>query len=128
MKVRVSELQGAELDWAVAKCEGVSVEVSNGGWWVFDSHAFPKFSDDYNESKWQAFHPSIHWAQGGPIIERERIDVMWCGDRWCVYTMTPDKELQLQTEGATPLLAAMRGYVASKLGFEVEIPEEVMGR
>lgn len=30
--------------------------------------------------------------------------------------------------GPTPLIAAMRGHVASKLGDEVEVPEELMGR
>lgn len=30
-------------------------------------------------------------------------------------------------EGPTPLIAAMRCYVASKLGDEVDIPEELIG-
>jgi hypothetical protein len=103
MLVKTNELSGAQLDWAVAKCEG-----NDGVWYETDKDPIP-------------FTPSTDWAQGGPIIERERIDVMWGGDRWCAYTMTPDGETQLQTEGPTPLIAAMRGYVLSKLGFEVEV-------
>lgn len=103
MKVRTSELQGAALDWVVELIE--------------QGERAKRL--DYPSSY------STEWEYGGPIIERERIDVMWGGDRWCAYTMTPNGENQLQTEGPTPLIAAMRGYVASKLGFEVEIPEEV---
>jgi len=101
MKVKTSELQGVALDWAVTKAMG-----------EYKLTAVPNYSTD--------------WAQGGPIVEREKIDVMWCGDRWCAYTMTPDKELQLQTEGPTPLIAAMRGYVASKMGDEIEVPDELL--
>ena len=63
---------------------------------------------------------STDWSQGGAIIEREKIDVMWCGDRWCAYTAdaecTTGDDRQLVTEGNTPLIAAMRGYVASRQG------------
>jgi hypothetical protein len=31
----------------------------------------------------------------------------------------------IQTDGPTPLIAAMRCYVASKLGDEIDIPEEL---
>ena len=100
--MKTSELTGAALDWAVARCEGgVGDNQLIGAWYA----------------------PSTDWAQGGPIIEREKVDVMWCGDRWCAYTMCGDK--QLVTEGVTPLIAAMQGYVASKLGDEVELPEEI---
>jgi hypothetical protein len=73
------------------------------------------------------FNPSTDWSQGGPIIEREWI----CPDRllngqWvaCKRTDTGDSMLFART-GPTPLIAAMRCYVASKLGDEVEIPEEL---
>ena len=101
--MKASELQGDALDWAVELIQqGEKAKRLN-------------YPAPY----------SAEWEYGGPIIEGEKIDVMWCGDRWCAYTMTPDKEAQLQTEGTTPLIAAMRGYVASKLGDEVELPEEL---
>ena len=65
---------------------------------------------------------STSWQEGGPIIERGKLDVMWCGDRWCAYAMTPDKH---DCYGPTPLIAAMRCFVASRLGDEVEVPEEL---
>ena len=113
--METSELTGTALDWAVAKCEGLEC-TEDMGLLVVEG------ADGY-------YSPSIKWAQGGPIIEREKIDVMWCGDRWCAYTAdaecTTGDDRQLVTEGATPLIAAMRGYVASKLGDEVELPEEL---
>ena len=114
MPMKTSELTGAALDWAVAKCEDLEHYFEDGLVCLkgqpFDTH-------------WLYWTPSTDWAQGGPIIEREKIDVMWCGDRWCAYTMCGDK--QLVTEGNTPLITAMRGYVASKLGDEIELPKEM---
>ena len=95
--MKTSELTGAALDWAVTKCMG------------------------YNESVWRNFRNeclySTDWAQGGPIIEREKItlDVFEDG----VWVASEYKE------GPTPLIAAMRCYVASKLGDDVDIPEEL---
>jgi len=65
---------------------------------------------------------STDWAFCGPIIERERITIEWEGDpdSWCACIMA-DQEVY----GPTALIAAMRCYVASKLGDEVEIPDEL---
>jgi hypothetical protein len=107
MKAKTSELTGAALDWAVT-CANYEINI------------------DY---VWSNFRReceySTDWSQAGPIIEREKIDVMWCGDRWCAYTMTPDGVSQLITEGDTPLIAAMRGYVTSTLGDEIDVPEDL---
>jgi hypothetical protein len=66
--------------------------------------------------------PSTDWAQGGAIIEREGIELLCetLGFRWVAM---PQKGPEWS--GPTPLIAAMRCYVASKLGFEVELPEEI---
>jgi hypothetical protein len=94
--MKTSELQGAALDWAVAKCEGQ----------IYQGPAWTKYSTD--------------WAQAGPIIEREMITVEWTGEDWRTCIWCDEKFL-----GPTPLIAAMRAYVASKLGDEVEIPAMV---
>jgi hypothetical protein len=114
MKVNVDNLIGPALDWAVVKCEEPI-----GGYksWV---------QEDVDKGIVPAgHHYSTDWLWGGPIIEREKIDVMWCGIEWCAYCMTPDGERQLETSGPTPLIAAMRAYVASKMGDEIEVPEEL---
>jgi hypothetical protein len=83
---------------------------------------------------------SNDWAQGGPIIEREGINTFKYNkiseeepDKWCAHKVVPRPNLEGSTnmtaiapEGPTPLIAAMRCYVASKLGDEVEIPEELL--
>lgn len=104
MRVKTNELTGAALDWAVAKCEGV----------VYHGPAWTKYSTD--------------WAQGGPIIEREGInlDNYAKNPKWSAWTPAPDRESgEAQAYGPTPLIAAMRCYVASKLGDTIDIPEEL---
>lgn len=106
--MRTADLTGAALDWAVAKCEGF----------------------DYFEAFLYA--PSQLWEQGGLIIEREWIDVVKPVNSVCWvaamhYQNDDDERTQTSEEqGETPLIAAMRCYVASKLGDEIELPEELM--
>jgi hypothetical protein len=128
--MKTSELTGYALDWAVAKCEGMHVAMSRGGWFVFDSDAYSEFRNDYNDSKLQMFRPSTNWSQGGPIIEREVISLehlYGAGDAGAdVWVATRIEGSAVSEEqGPTPLIAAMRCYVASKLGDEVELPEEL---
>lgn len=121
MKTKTQDLSGAALDWAVAKIEtrnkagvGLIIVLSDGRWLDHDRHLY-----------------STHWAKGGPIIEREEIYVRPTGDaaKWECYVWGkhPDGVEQFvhQMHGPTPLIAAMRCYVASKLGDEVEMPEEL---
>lgn len=80
---------------------------------------------------------SEQWSQGGPIIEREGIEINvrnWSPSPGCRLPGKYEWSARLcfvrQTEckqfGPTPLIAAMRCYVASKLGDEVDIPEELL--
>lgn len=108
-KVKIAELTGAALDWLVAKCEGVCL--APHVW-----HLLPSYSTD--------------WAQGGPIIERERIDLQAkinAGSDYNEWLATIGiGAKQRRRYGPTPLIAAMRCFVASKLGDEVEIPAELL--
>lgn len=111
MKIKTSKLIGEQLDWAVAKAKGWSTHLP------WDDRCVP----------------STDWSQGGPIIERECICTYASGacsvapknpDYW-VAEISDTSEMITQY-GPTPLIAAMRCYVASKLGDEVEIPEELL--
>jgi hypothetical protein len=110
MKVKTSEAEGEVLDRLVAKCEGHDMEFFQ----VVD-----------------AFMPSTDWAQGGPIIEREGISICnleanssgvegWTASMGELWSPQDDGLVS-----ATPLIAAMRCYVASKLGDEGEVPNEL---
>jgi hypothetical protein len=105
--MKTSELTGMALDWAVAKCEG---KCEGDFAWYYDRR--------------NAFNYSTNWAQGGPIIEREGINV-WVFDDVTWKAENPFVGVDCVYEGPTPLVAAMRCYVASKLGDVVEIPEEL---
>ena len=75
------------------------------------------------------FQYSTSWLQVGPIIERERITLRvntTPGSRWVAFLDSAAiGHYPHRQHGPTPLIAAMRCYVASKLGDEVEIPEEL---
>lgn len=113
MKVKVSELCDTPLAWAVAKILQLEVD---------DTEKTVLFYEG------EPFLPDTYWHQGGPIIEREGINLDNYGKnpRWSAWTPAPDRESgEAQAYGPTPLIAAMRCFVASKLGDEVEIPEEL---
>lgn len=134
--MKVSELTGAALNWAVAYCdepEHTKEQIVNLP--VLVAHT--KYSTD--------------WSKGGPIIERERITVIsaeyWDTDRGHVPIYAASRGPHGLTEsyehtqmdptymidaddvihGPTPLIAAMRCYVASKLGNEIDVPVELLG-
>ena len=112
--MKTNDLTGAALDWAVAKCEGIEVE------YIDDSI---KQCLLMKPSGSGIFAPSTDWEQGGAIIERESIN-LWRENaraRWCA-SADEDKPDYWAT---SPLVAAMRCYVASKQGDEIEIPEEL---
>ena len=68
------------------------------------------------------YAPWKNWAQGGPIIERERIELRpFDGEKWIATD-----NLNEEFFGPTPLIAAMRCYVASRLGAEVNVPDELV--
>lgn len=117
--MKTSELTGAALDWAVAKCEGITIlPKMRGGRFV-----------TLNRGETVLLCYSTNWAQGGVIIERERIAVTPRDEFWdALYQdnlFEEDCSDHYQT-GTTPLEAAMRCYVASKLGNEIELPQELM--
>jgi hypothetical protein len=197
MKVKTSELTGAALDWAVAKCEGrqltepkratneeaegkavpftmygtrctykngevtavdaEEIRVTRYGVNIAAGATAPSISfvsgdrrpalgsidlffwtreeaekecNLYRNGGLEGFEPSTDWAQGGPIIEREHIELTFDRDGpdilWHAKKYAFDGTLLWSESGPTPLIAAMRCYVASKLGDEVEIPDELL--
>jgi hypothetical protein len=122
--MKTSELTGAALDWAVTLIEKpIACEYGVEDWRGQRRHTVKNGEYVY---RW---HQS--WAQGGPIIEREEIGIKRnapCseGRQWEASGSITAKGAGYQfAYGPTPLIAAMRCYVASKLGDDVEIPEEL---
>jgi hypothetical protein len=111
--MKTKELSGAALDWAVAEAEGVTCAIWQGV--VVDEFSNPlMYHDD--------------WALAGAIIEREKMGLHYGDGTWGVDAgrWEANHPNCLYVEGgATPLEAAMRCYVASCLGNEVQLPEEL---
>jgi hypothetical protein len=126
MKIKTSELTDLALNWAVAKVRGFLEPMHDEPRprVVVHTDKFGKFvwfnPQDYGRYGPEDFAPSTDWTLGGPIIEREGIALYLYGDsQWNAHV--GGKE----STGPTPLIAAMRCYVASKLGAEVEVPDEL---
>ncbi len=112
--MKTSELKDLALDWAVAKCEGPNSVAAC----YYDEDDLPMCRDEAPHMEWR---PSTDWAQGGPIIEREHTEFDFNED---TQTFHAYDGVQSGT-GPTHLIAAMRCYVASKLGDTVDVPEEL---
>ena len=115
-KVNVNEASGPVLDWMVAKCESrIGVHTKYLGGAVFDDLC----------EEWLRY--STDWSQGGPIIEREWINVVKSHDGTCWQAASERWMLEDDPHtGPTPLIAAMRCFVVSKLGETVDVPEELI--
>lgn len=98
MKIKTSELSGVALDWAVGECE--------------------------QDPTYRTRNYSTDWSFSGPIIEREKITLLEQDPVW--VASCSNEEGAFLEEGENMLETAMRCYVASKLGDEVDVPEELL--
>jgi len=135
--MKTAELEREDLDYWVARAE---VEA---GFYTFDNKVsdkpliqlwgrtpgnvfnsgpvkFKGLPGEYVERgpSYGEFEPSTDWSFGGPIIEREHICIGYSE----VHGWGADfqDDVPYRWHGKTPLIAAMRAFVASKFGDEVE--------
>lgn len=130
--VKSNDLTGLPLDWAVAKAMGLidSERVKlrpYGELWchrpavAFNPTLQVYYSPDYS--------PSTKWEDAGHVIALltdfgssfDPFTKMFCAH------ISTDKEDIFASFGKTALIALMRCFVESKLGEEVEVPEELIG-
>ncbi len=125
--VSTNELTGPALDWAVAKCAGMVIEIRPAG---ACGRPLYVLAAEQGYTPW-VWKPSTDWSEAGLIIEREEIGIRRnapCSkDReWeAMPSITAKGAGGKWGYGPTPLIAAMRCYVASKLGATVEVPNEL---
>jgi len=123
--VQVKDAEGSVLDWMVARCKGTpAVRMFE------NSKGFRVYENESMKMQGINFAPSTNWSQGGPIIEREKIELIPPKDEddneWmAVWYKCEDAEAGIQV-GTSPIIAAMRCYVSSVLGDEVEVPDELI--
>ena len=132
--VQVKDAEGSVLDWMVAKCE-----VTRSVRMFENSKGFRVYKNERMKMQGINFAPSTVWAQGGPIIDRQ--DIQWCklngqieawsGFDYIDWRIDWDSEARMPEGsgfgiGPSILIAAMRCYVSSVLGDEVEVPDELI--
>ena len=139
VEVKVEDLIGPALDWAVATIEGLPIRhdpmgfgsTANGGYWVWDakpSGAMLKIGPaEAPTSRNIAGHysPSTNWNQLGPLIlkypivlgnhESGKEDGTFWGSAHCFHTGT-----SFETYKGV-MVAACRAIVAFKLGAIVKV-------
>jgi hypothetical protein len=123
--IKTRELIGPALDWAVGVSEGKLSDLA-----VFGGSRIVWYGRQ--TVGYVPYCPAENWSQGGPIIDRERISIRTYanpGHPWVAFIDFGGSSVsgvKAKRYGPTPLIAAMRCYVASKLGDEVDVPEELL--
>lgn len=125
MKIKVQDLAPLQLDWVVAvaneseDCRDPHVTITRDGEPYIRVTTFSGLETDWE--------PTTDWWQGGEIIEREKIDLVF---HHVNNTVTAIKwfEGQNKQTDESPLVAAVRVFVASKFGEFVEVPDELLNR
>lgn len=114
MRIHASELKGLALDWAVAQCQGVKLNSKLLARGVLVRKGMEGIIQPEGN-----YSPSTYWGQGGPIIGRmlQEMEEVAFWHKW----KTEFREM----DNPDLLIAAMRCYVASKLGDEVDVPDEL---
>lgn len=114
IEVKTADLEGVALDWAVAKACDADIYRRTGG--MISDGEFVLMIGDHSGG----WSPSTNWSQGGPLIAAHRVSVIY-SDEFCNPCAWTDSTAPWH--GETPLIAACRAVVASKLGDSVSVPE-----
>lgn len=122
IEVRVSNLVGAALDWAVASATDAA-ELQIGEQGIVCIYETPEGGCWTN-----LYQPSIDWSQGGLLIDIYRGGLQWnphLASSGCCYSGGPG-DAMVWLYGPTALVAFCRSLVKAKLGDTVQVPKELM--
>lgn len=118
--MKTEQLEGIALDWAVAKCVGMV-------WGDYQIVYRPDLREMGYDQPFQLYRPSSNWKFGGPLIDEHYINIEYLGSgEWTAVMWDEHGHCYIHI-GPTALIAAMRCFVASKLGDEIEVPDELIG-
>lgn len=139
--MKVCYLKGSALNWAVAYAEEVNFKenrttkiqnLDNITSTLILRETFP------GSGFFERYSPSTNWGQGGLIIERENINIRRCYNNGIPNTGFDSWKAQIDFKnqilvygdafdyGETALVAAMRCYVVSIVGREINIPDSLL--
>lgn len=127
MKIKTIKLTGNQLNWAVATClfDQAILCNSNDKTKAITIDAYAGIKEELIETNgWiENYSPSTNWAHGGEIVEKNLIITSpHPSKKWVARSYMDLTEF----EGDTLLIAAMRCFVQSQLGDEIEVPDELM--
>ena len=136
MRIKISELSIAALNWAVAEAQGVSYGRDISGA-ITATRVSPvmffgtlttryKKKDDFVISPGGSYSPATEPAQAYPIISANGISTKYSSDGKHV-TAFIDRGDPVEQTGPTLLIAAMRCFAVYRLGLEIEVPDESLG-
>lgn len=111
MKIAVIALEGIPLDWAVTKLEGYLCDYKY-------ANALAPYSTDAVLWRDIVKQQGIHWTSNA---RTDKAGKPW---RWLATKNFSDPLGRYY--GPTPQIAALRCYVGSRLGAEIDVPDDVM--
>lgn len=124
MILKTDILSGTALDYAVAISSGATnfrFDTVATFWLTLDGK---DIALSKGWSRQQSYYPSSNWAQGGLIIEREGIDLFTVQRDLGIWSAeTSHNQRFIQKNGSSALVAAMRCFVATRLGNEIDVPQ-----
>ena len=148
-RLKVSELSGAALDYAVALAE--DRKITKGSWIEDFTTTRMGYLIEVGKGMYQkigdGYSPTGNWDQAGPIIDAHPEMIFWINHeainklgygkpgelQACAMTVEGNPNFSHGRVSTNPYYgvdkrtAAMRCYVANKLGESIEIPEELCG-
>jgi hypothetical protein len=119
MKVEPRTAEGIALDWAVGQCDRRTLYLAKSKRLMTANYG--TFNHRHG-APW--YEPSSNWLQGGRIIQSNRITLDITDTAYddktdeCIKLKTPEwwsSIGEVTARGSTPLIAAMRCFVASRL-------------
>lgn len=138
IEVKIVELVGPALDWAVAQIEGVNTMMLSPRkgepqkpFALFGSLALSVGGDDQS-----SYAPSSCWHCGGPLIDKYHVQTSFngsgfsrspTGEHWCAYACNDNgAESHPSGSGPSALIAVCRAIVAARHGETVQVPKELI--
>ena len=105
MRVKTEDLSGDALNWAISEIEGGCI------------------------SPFGPNHYSTTWSDAGPIIERERINLMYLPRQktWIASLGRGEGVPAAIGHGSTLLIAGMRAYAITRHGDTIEVADDLLG-
>ena len=122
MKTKTQDLEGEALNYAATLADKWNA-------YLIMDHAGALHTYYRHDQHGSIVYPNyLNWSDAGPVIERERIELKIPEAKefgqWMAL-ITDASGDYIHRSGPTPLIAAMRCFIQSRLGDEVEIPEEL---